>query len=56
MTPKLGDGGSQGSNQRSSDTPKRLTDRMEDEFEKTLDISMGYSNFLLRSWGRWMIG
>lgn len=56
MTPRLGGGGSWGaSSQRSFETLKRLTDRMEDEFEKTLEISMGYSNFLLRSWGRWMI-
>lgn len=56
MTPRLGGGGSWGaSSQRSFETLKRLTDRMEGEFEKTLEISMGYSNFLLRSWGRWMI-
>lgn len=56
MTPRLGGGGSWGTcSQRPFDTLKRLTDRTEDEFEKTLEISMGYSNFLLCSWGRWMI-
>lgn len=40
-----------GTGQRSFDTLRRLTDRTEDESEKTLDSSVG--NFILHSWGRW---
>lgn len=49
--PQIGRQRALGTGQRSFDTLRRLTDRTEDESEKTLDSSAG--NSILHSWGRW---